>query len=114
MQLDHVAEEKTVKKPISNIKPGSPPPATSTRISTRANAKPTSLLLREPHPLDAIFEPKSVAVIGATEATGSVGRTIIENLLKSPFKGRVYPVNPKRDTVLGAKAWPNVGAIPDK
>src|SRR6476469_1641349 len=59
------------------------------------------------HPLDYIFTPKSVAVIGATEAAGSVGRTVLSNLLKSPFGGPVYPVNPKRRSVLGVPCWPD-------
>src|SRR6476646_3946032 len=60
----------------------------------------------ERHPLDAIFEPKSVAVIGATGKAGSVGRTILWNLISSPFGGTVYPVNAKRGSVLGIKAYP--------
>jgi acetyltransferase len=63
------------------------------------------------HPLDAIFHPTSIAVIGATEKEGSVGRTILWNLLSSPFGGTVYPVNPTRRAVLGVKAYPSVGAI---
>ncbi len=64
--------------------------------------------------LDAIISPKSVAVIGATEKAGSVGRTIVWNLLSSPFGGTVFPVNPKRANILGIKAYSNVGAVPDK
>jgi acetyltransferase len=63
------------------------------------------------HPLDAIFHPSSVAVIGATEKPGSVGRTILWNLLSSPFGGTVYPVNPTRPAILGVKAYPSIGAI---
>lgn len=64
-------------------------------------------------PLDAIFAPKSVAVIGASETPGSVGRTLLWNLISNPFGGTVYPVNPKRDSVLGIKAYPNLESIPD-
>ena len=64
--------------------------------------------------LDAIVAPKSVAVIGATEKVGSVGRTIVWNLLSSPFGGTIYPVNPNRANILGIKAYPEIGAIPDK
>jgi acetyltransferase len=45
--------------------------------------------------LDAIFNPRSVAVIGATERPDSVGRTILWNLISNPFGGTVYPVNPQ-------------------
>jgi acetyltransferase len=63
--------------------------------------------------LDAIFVPKTVAVIGATEASGSVGRTIVWNLISNPFGGTVFPVNPKRPSVLGIKAYPNIAAVPE-
>jgi acetyltransferase len=64
-------------------------------------------------PLDCFFSPKSVAVIGATERSGSTGRTILWNLISSPFGGVVYPVNSKRDNVLGIKAYPSITAIKD-
>ena len=63
--------------------------------------------------LDAIFAPKSVAVIGATETVGSVGRTIVWNLMSSTFGGTIYPVNPKRPSILGIKAYPNLSAVPE-
>ena len=64
-------------------------------------------------PLDAIFAPKSVAVIGASETPGSVGRTIVWNLLSSTFGGTIYPVNPKRPSILGIKTYPNLSAVPE-
>ena len=64
--------------------------------------------------LDAIFMPKTVAVIGATEKPGSVGRTILWNLISNPFGGTVYPVNPGRSSVLGIKAYPTIGSIRDQ
>ncbi|MCB1119275.1 MAG: hypothetical protein KDK65_04885, partial [Chlamydiia bacterium] len=50
---------------------------------------------RFPQPLDAVFLPKSVAVIGAKDTMGSVGRTILVNLLEGKWEGNLYPVNPK-------------------
>jgi len=64
-------------------------------------------------PLDVFFAPKSVAVVGATENPGSVGRTILWNLMSSPFGGTVFPVNPKRPSVLGVKAYPSLSALPE-
>ena len=61
--------------------------------------------------LTAIFQPSSVALIGATERPGSVGRSIMQNLLE--FPGKLYPVNPTRSSVLGRDAYPNVSAIAD-
>src|SRR5215471_513729 len=65
-------------------------------------------------PLDVFFSPKTVAVVGATETAGSVGRTLLWNLVTSPFGGTVYPVNPKRPSVLGIKAYPSVSEIPEE
>jgi acetyltransferase len=66
-----------------------------------------------PLPLDAIFEPSAVAVIGATEKTGSVGRSVLWNLISSPFGGTVHPVNPTRSNVLGVRAYPKIGSVPE-
>ncbi len=66
------------------------------------------------HPLDVFFKPESVALIGATETPGSVGRTVLWNLISSPFGGTVFPVNPKRASVLGIKAYPNIGSVPEE
>ena len=64
--------------------------------------------------LDVIFKPKSVAVIGATEREGSVGRTIVWNLMTNSFGGTIFPVNPKRNSVLGIKAYPSISVITDE
>lgn len=68
----------------------------------------------ENHPLDALFKPRAVAVIGASEAPNSVGRTILANLIGSPFGGAVFPVNPRHRYVLGIQAYPTVGAVPER
>lgn len=65
------------------------------------------------NPLDAFFRPTSVAVVGATEKVGSVGRTLSWNLISSPFGGAVFPINPKRSSVLGVKAYPTLADVPD-
>ncbi|MCB9453128.1 MAG: bifunctional acetate--CoA ligase family protein/GNAT family N-acetyltransferase [Anaerolineaceae bacterium] len=64
--------------------------------------------------LDALFTPQNVAVIGATESPGSVGRTIMWNLITNPFGGTVFPVNPKRPSVLGVKAYPTIFDVPEQ
>ncbi|HEY3310107.1 MAG TPA: CoA-binding protein, partial [Anaerolineales bacterium] len=66
------------------------------------------------NPLQSIFSPKNVAVIGATEKEGSVGRTILWNLISSPFGGAVFPINPKRPSLLGIKAYPTIKDVPDQ
>ncbi len=62
-------------------------------------------------PLEQFFAPASIAVIGATEANPSVGRTILTNL--ASFHGTVFPVNPKRGQILGQKSYASIGAVPD-
>ena len=64
-------------------------------------------------PLEAMFAPETVAVIGASEREGSVGRTILWNLISNPFGGTVFPINPKRPNVLGIKAYPAIADVPD-
>ena len=63
--------------------------------------------------LDAIFKPRSIAVIGATRRRGSIGREILANLLGSEFNGKVFPVNPKEEVLHSIKCYPKVTAIPD-
>jgi acetyltransferase len=64
--------------------------------------------------LDTFFLPSRVAVIGATEQEGSVGRTVVANLIAEPFKGAVYAINPRRSTVLGLPCYSAIAQIPAK
>ncbi len=64
-------------------------------------------------PLESIFAPRTVAVIGATEKQGSVGRAVLWNLISNPFGGTVYPINSNRPNVLGIKAYKNIKSAPD-
>ncbi len=63
--------------------------------------------------LKYIFEPESVAVVGASPTPGTVGNAILSNLLSSGFQGTVYPVNPRHTRILSIKTYESVGAIPD-
>ena len=72
-----------------------------------------NVLRMEQNPLEVMFKPKSVAVVGATERAGSVARTILWNLISTSFGGTIFPVNPKYNSILGIKAYPNIAAIPD-
>ena len=82
--------------------------------STRSGDPAHDVLGYEGGSLEAIFRPETVAVIGATERPGSVGRTIMWNLVSSPFGGTVFPVNSRRPNVLGIKAYPSVSEVPQK
>jgi len=64
--------------------------------------------------LEAMFAPSSVAVIGATSRPGTVGRSVLENLLPGKFQGKVYAVNAKHPEVLGLKTFASIRDIPGK
>lgn len=63
--------------------------------------------------LDTFFNPGSTVIIGATEKTDSAGRIVLENLLLSRDRRRVYAVNPNRANVLGEKSYPSVTGLPE-
>ena len=69
--------------------------------------------VKKPFGLDVapIFEPSSVAVVGASEDEGALGTVVLRNLLKNRFKGKVYPVNPKHKKVQGRRCFPSVDVI---
>jgi acyl-CoA synthetase (NDP forming) len=62
--------------------------------------------------MDLFFKPSSVAVIGASGTPGKLGYVIVKNIANSDFAGKVYPVNPKSDEILGYKAYRSVTEIP--
>ncbi|HEY0063627.1 MAG TPA: bifunctional acetate--CoA ligase family protein/GNAT family N-acetyltransferase [Telluria sp.] len=63
--------------------------------------------------LQHLFDPASVAIVGASERAASVGATVLRNVLAGGFKGHVYPVNPKYDTLGGLLAYPDVRSLPE-
>ena len=68
-------------------------------------------LQRLPHTLEPFFEPKGVAIVGATESPQTVGNTLTQNLIQGGFLGDIYPVNPKYKTLHGHTCYPSVDAI---
>lgn len=99
---------------MTSSAPMSPgPDAVGTTLPSPAPDGASDVLRAGRQPLESIFRPRSVAVIGATEKPGSVGRDVLWNLISSPFGGTVFPVNPNRRSVLGIRAYPNLAAIPD-
>jgi acetyltransferase len=65
----------------------------------------------EQHYLTTLFEPKSVAVIGASDRENSVGNIIFKNILSSGYKGRLYAINPKHDSIQGQPAYKSIEEI---
>jgi acetyl coenzyme A synthetase (ADP forming)-like protein len=66
------------------------------------------------HTLDAIFRPKSVAVVGASTQRGTLGREIFDKLLNSEFNGPVYPIHPTAEYIHSVKAYPRISALPER
>ena len=63
--------------------------------------------------IDRLLRPKSVAVVGASDRTGALGATLLNNLVQYEFAGEIYPVNPKRDELLGLKVYHSVEELPE-
>jgi acetyltransferase len=63
--------------------------------------------------LDKIFNPKTVAIIGASDEEGTVGYALLKNFRELGFEGRIYPVNIKKSEVMGLKAYPTVEQVPE-
>ncbi|NIM89395.1 MAG: hypothetical protein GTO17_00420 [Candidatus Aminicenantes bacterium] len=64
--------------------------------------------------LDTLFNPRSIAVVGASQDPEKLGYILHKNVIDYKYKGKVYPVNPKIDTILGQKAYPRISSIPEK
>ncbi|MBI4344063.1 MAG: CoA-binding protein, partial [Euryarchaeota archaeon] len=62
--------------------------------------------------LGAIFNPGSIAIIGASRSRGKIGNEILRNLIYGGYEGAMYPINPKAEKVLGLKAYPSVASVP--
>ena len=62
--------------------------------------------------LDAIFKPRSIALIGASKHAQSVGAVVAHNLFNAGFDGPVMPVNPKHQAIEGVLAYPDVASLP--
>ncbi|MDX1554654.1 MAG: CoA-binding protein, partial [Xanthomonadales bacterium] len=65
-----------------------------------------------PHRLEPLLNPKSIAVIGASERANTPGREIMENLLAGGYSGPLYAVNPGYESVCGVPCYPDVAALP--
>ncbi|HHY46469.1 MAG TPA: CoA-binding protein [Firmicutes bacterium] len=61
--------------------------------------------------LKSLFRPDAVAVVGASKSPGKVGHSILMNIIKSGYKGKIYPINPKESEIEGLKCYPSVSEI---
>jgi len=62
---------------------------------------------------DALFSPRSVAIVGQSDDASKAAGRPLEFLRRIGYAGRVYPINPRRETVLGERAWPALAALPE-
>jgi len=62
--------------------------------------------------LDFLFNPRSIALIGAAHSEEKLGGILLKNLLK--YKGRIYPVNPKYEKLMGHRAYPSIAEVPEE
>ena len=62
--------------------------------------------------LNKMLRPKSVAVVGASATPGKIGYTVIDNLLKGGYSGKIYPINPSCSEILGLKVYPEISQVP--
>lgn len=62
--------------------------------------------------LDRLFKPASIALIGATDRTGSVGAVVLRNLRRAGFSGELMPLNPRRRVIDGMAVYPDVASLP--
>lgn len=63
--------------------------------------------------MEAIFNPESVAIIGASDNPGKLGSHVMKSLTQGRYPGRIYPVNPGKDEILGIKTYPSLSQVPD-
>ena len=63
--------------------------------------------------LEAIFNPGSVAVIGASDNPGKLGSHVMKSLTQGRYPGRIYPINPGKNEIMGIKAYPSLSQVPD-
>ena len=68
---------------------------------------------RESSPLDAFFKPKSVAIVGASSDPKKPGYTALKNLVSMGYQGKVFPINPREDSILGFRCYKSVLDIPE-
>ena len=62
--------------------------------------------------IDGLLRPKTIAVVGASSTPGKIGYSVLSNLLKSKYEGKIYPINPSADEILGLKVYKEIGDIP--
>src|SRR3989304_10384061 len=71
-------------------------------------------IVYDKHYLTPLFEPRSVAVVGATEREGAIASIVLKNLLAAKYRGHLFAVNPRHATVHGVPSFPSLDAVPER
>ncbi|NLI73605.1 MAG: CoA-binding protein [Euryarchaeota archaeon] len=64
--------------------------------------------------MKSLFEPESIAVVGASTDSRKIGHIVLNNLIQSKFRGKLYPINPRAEEILGLPVYTSLTAIPGK
>ncbi|HSD04167.1 MAG TPA: 3-hydroxypropionate--CoA ligase [Nitrosopumilaceae archaeon] len=83
------------------------------KIILRKEIKPNAISKAQPNAefMEKFFTPQSVALVGASATPGKIGNSVLDSLAKHDYKGKVYPINPKAEEILGLKCYPSLEAI---
>ena len=83
------------------------------KIILRKEKKENAISKAQPNAefMEKFFTPQSVALVGASATLGKIGNSVLDSLAKHDYKGKVYPINPKADEILGLKCYPSLEAI---
>jgi 3-hydroxypropionyl-CoA synthetase (ADP-forming) len=86
------------------------------KIILRKEVKKDAISKAKPNAqyMEMFFTPKSVALVGASSTPGKIGNSVLDSLAKHEYHGKVYPINPKQQEILGLKCYPSLLEIPDK
>jgi len=82
-------------------------------LACEEHADPFAYEMPRTNHLGGFFNPASVAVVGASSSPGKIGNVVMDSLVNHEFKGKVFPVNPGREEVLGVKCYPSLEALPE-
>ena len=86
----------------------------SQHIKVRNNPKMFKVKRMDTEPLEPFFKPKSIAIIGASRNPEKIGHQLVKSMLEAGFSGKIYPINPKAQEILGLKSYPNILEISEK
>ena len=85
------------------------------KIILRKDGKKGSISRAQPNIefMETFFTPQSVALVGASATPGKVGNSVLDSIAKHDYKGKVFPINPKQEEILGIKCYPSLESIPE-